>query len=130
VDQGPLVTEQIDAGEELLARFQQYKPVSAAFWLRESETPWYLYLASDQIDDTNFDLAYGEVVKLLDARSRLWLDPMQVKVRGTSDPVVQSIVSLQQKFPAPHPTRLHHRLLGGRSVEEAYIYPLPAAAAG
>ena len=52
----------------------KYKPLQAAFWLKESEEgQWFLYLVSDQIDDTNFDQAYGEVHRLLgppDRRAR------------------------------------------------------------
>src|SRR5204863_8074212 len=59
MDQGPLVAEQIDAGARLAAEVQTFKPLDAAFWLRASEDGhWFLYLASHEIDDSNFDLAY------------------------------------------------------------------------
>jgi hypothetical protein len=66
MDQGPLVMAQVEAGARLVNAFDHYAHVSVAFWLkaREQET-WSLYLASDQIDDSNFKLAYGEVVQLL-----------------------------------------------------------------
>jgi hypothetical protein len=68
MDQGPLVTERIDAGAKLASEFQAYKPLDAAFWLKESDVgQWYLHLASHEIDDSNFHLAYGEVVRLLQA---------------------------------------------------------------
>ena len=43
MDQGPLVTEQIDAGAKLVNDFDRRTPLQAAFWLKESEVgEWYL----------------------------------------------------------------------------------------
>ena len=36
MDTNPLVTEEIDAGAELIRRFQEYMPVETAFWLNPS----------------------------------------------------------------------------------------------
>ena len=59
MDQGQLVSEEIDAGAELVRRLDQYVPVKAAFWVKDSEEgQWYLYIASDQITDTNLGAAY------------------------------------------------------------------------
>jgi hypothetical protein len=130
VDQGPLVTEMIDAGAGLVRRFDaEYKPLQAAFWLKDYEDgQWFLHLASDQIDDSNFDLAYGEVIRLLDRRSHLWLDPFQVKVMGTDVPLVRSVLDIQQKYPGLLPTRLRSPRLGGATYQEAFIYALPIPA--
>ena len=44
--------------------FDKYGPVKVAFWLKASDTEQrYLYIASDQIADTNLDVAYGEVLR-------------------------------------------------------------------
>lgn len=130
MDQGPLVTEQIDAGAQLAAEFHsQYCPLKAVFWLKESESwQWYLYLASDEIDDTNFDLAYGEVIRILGPGPHMWLDPFQVKVSGLDDPLVQAVLDIQHKYATRLPTRLRNRVLGGLSAEEVYIYALPITA--
>ena len=128
MDQGPLVVQQIEAGERLIGRFAQYTPVQAAFWLKEPEdTPWFLYLAGDQINDSNFDLAYSEVLRLLSGTPERWLDPFQVKVIGTGHPVAKAVIEIQKKYPGKLPTRYHGRQLGGLSVEEVYIYALPIA---
>ncbi|MBL8794631.1 MAG: hypothetical protein JNM56_12060 [Planctomycetia bacterium] len=126
MDQGPLVNEQLEAGAKLASAFAQRYPLHAAFWLKESEDgEWYLYLASDQIDDTNFDVAYGEVVRLFGRASTVWLDPIQVKVTGIEAPVAQAVQALQQMYPNTLPTRLRNLRLGGVSVDEVYIYPVP-----
>lgn len=129
MDQVPLVTEQIDAGAKLAAEFENYKPLAAVFWIKGTEDgEWLLYLASDQIDDTNFHLAYGEVARLLRRPSGLWLDPHQVKVRGTDDPTVRDVLEIQRKYPGILPTRLGSRRLGELSVDGVYLYALPIAA--
>jgi len=126
MDQGPLVSEQIDAGARLIDAFGQYAPVQAAFWVRErGNDQWYLYLTSDQIDDTNFDLAYGEILRILGKGPHLWLDPFQVKVTSLDEPVTKDVIALMNKYPGRLPMWYHGRLLGGLSIEEAYIYPIP-----
>ena len=81
MDQGPLVKEQIVAGEKLIAEFNAYKPLAAAFWAKESDSGnWYLYLASDQINDATTNADYGEVLRLVDGGPQTWFDPFQVKV--------------------------------------------------
>ena len=65
MDHEPLVKEQIDAGARFLREFDKYAPVRVAFWLKESDRQyWHLYVASDEITDDNFDLAYGEVIRI------------------------------------------------------------------
>ena len=65
MDHEPLVTEQIEAAAAFLREFDKYAPVRVAFWLKESDRQyWHLYVASDEITDDNFDLAYGEVIRI------------------------------------------------------------------
>jgi hypothetical protein len=132
MDQGPLVTEQIDAGAKLAGKFDaNYKPLKAAFWFKESDDgQWFLYLVSDQIDDTNFDLAYGEIDRLLGRGPHLWLDPFQIKVTGVDDPVAKAVLLVQQEYPGKLATRLRNRMIGGVYIEEAYVYSMPIAVPG
>ena len=128
MDQGPLVTEQSDAGDALIQEFNKYAPVRAAFWLKESEDgQWYLHLVSDRINDSNFDLAYGEVLRIVGKKPNLWLDPFQVKVTGVDDPLAGAVMGIQQAYAGRLATRFRNRQLGGLSVEEIYIYSSPVA---
>lgn len=119
---------QIDAGAQLVNEFDKYVPVAAAFWLKaKDEGEWFLYLASDRIDDANFDVAYGEVLRLTGASPSPWLDPFQVKVIGASNPLTTAALALRAKAPGSKlPLRYHGREFGGIPVEEVYIYPTPA----
>ncbi len=128
MDSSSLVIEQIDAGIRFVSEFAKSKPVQAAFWLRASgDERWYLYIASDQIDDSNFDTAYGEVLRLARAAPDPWLDPFQVKVIGTGEPLARAVMNLARRYPGPMPIRYGGPRLGGVDVEGVYIYPLPAA---
>jgi hypothetical protein len=129
MDKSPLVTEQIDAGEWLVREFSKRIPVQAAFWLRERDSgDWYLYLGSDQINDSNFDHAYGEVLRVVAPQQSLWVDPFQVKVIALDAPVAKAALDVMRKYSGKAPTRYHGRHFGGLSVDEVYIYPLPLPA--
>ena len=128
MDQGPLVTQQIDAGTRFVHEFASYKPVRVAFWLKGAEDDqWFLYLVSDQIDDSNFDIAYGEVIRITAKMPDPWLDPFQIKVMGAHDPLAKAILQIQEKYPGRLPARYRGRQLGGLSVDEVYIYASEAA---
>jgi hypothetical protein len=128
MDQGPLVTEQINAGGALVREFDKYAPVVSAFWLKESgDGQWYLYLVSDRIDDSNFDNPYAEVLRITGGRPTLWLDPFQVKVAGVDNPVAKAAIDVQSRYPAAVATRMRNTRFGDMSVDEMYIYTLPAA---
>jgi len=126
MDQGPLVVEEIDAGAELVREFDQYESVKAAFWLKASdEEQRYLYLASDRIDDTNFDVAYGEVLRLASKMRSPYLDPFRVKVIGGEDPLTLAALDINRRFPGRMATRFGGKSFGGLSVDDVYIYPSP-----
>ncbi|MFL5243849.1 MAG: hypothetical protein ACJ8FY_17240 [Gemmataceae bacterium] len=129
MDQGALVTEQIDAGARFLSEFQKHFPVQSAFWLKESdEGERNLYVASDQINDDNFDVAYGEVMRIAGQLQDPWFDPFQVKVIGQDDPLAKAALDIQQRYPGRNPIRLNGKSFGGASVDDVYLYTSPAPA--
>jgi hypothetical protein len=119
-----LVNEQIDAGAEFIRTFNEYAPVSVAFWigLPESEN-LFLYIASDDINDRNFDVAYGEVLRKLSGRRSHWLDPFQIKLVNSSEPIAQEAMRIRDRYPALLVTRYGGSSLGGESIDGACIYP-------
>jgi hypothetical protein len=122
--QESLVIEEIDAGEELVRRLDKFTPVTAAFWVNDSEGGrWYLYIASDQIDDNNLDMAYGEVLRLAGQMGNHYLDPFQVKLIPSSDPLAQAALHIHRRYPQMMATRFGGQNFGGLGVEGVYIYP-------
>jgi hypothetical protein len=118
--------QEIDAGAELAREFDKYEPVKAAFWLKASdEDHRYLYIASEQITDTNFDVAYGEVLRLAGKMQSIYLDPFRVKLIGADDSLAKAAVEIHRRFPGRTATRFGGKTFGGISVDEVYIYPSP-----
>ena len=124
MDQGPLVTEEIDAGEQLLRQFDRYEPVLSAFWLKATdEEQRYLYIAAEGIDDTNFDLAYGEVMRIVHLNGSMYLNPFRVKLIYATDPLTKDAVGVQKRYPGRIPIRFGKKVFGGICADDIYIYP-------
>jgi hypothetical protein len=123
-----LVNEQIDAGAEFVRDFDDYVPISVAFWIISADTDdVFLYIASDDIDNSNFDVAYGEVLRKLSGKRSQWLDPFQIKLVNSSDPIAQDAIKIRDRYPAPLVTRYGGSSIGGTSIDGACIYPPVAA---
>jgi hypothetical protein len=124
MDTNTLVTEEIDAGAELIRRFQDSMPVEAAFWLNPSEEGrWALYIVSPRIDVASFDLGFAEILRLVREMQTPYIDPFQVRLIGSDDPLAKAAIEANRKYPGPTPTRVRGRGFGGVPVEEVYIYP-------
>jgi hypothetical protein len=124
MDQEPLVIEQIDAGAIFLGEFAKTVAVAAAFWLKVGEeSPWYLYVVSDEFNDKNLDIAYGEVLRIAGELHHPYFDPFKVKLIEQSYPLAQAALEVNRRFPGKIPTRFGSGIFGGMGVEGAYIYP-------
>jgi hypothetical protein len=129
MDHEPLVKEQLDAAEKFLREFDKYAPVRVAFWLHENDKRyWDLYIVSDKITDENFDLAYGEVVRLRHEMPRNPYFPDSIRVLGVDDRLAQAALSKRQYYAGEYPIRLRDTYFGGKSAAEIYIYPVLTAA--
>ena len=124
-----LVIEQIDAGADFLRQFNDYAPISVACWVKPADSDnLFLYIASDEIDDGNIGVAYGEVLRRLHASGSQWLDPFQIKLVNSSHPIARDAIAVRDRRFVPQiPTRYNASSLGGLAIDGAYIYPsLPA----
>src|SRR2546421_42190 len=118
MDQNSLVIEESDAGAELVNRFNQKMPVKVAFWVKPVESgQWYLYIASEQIDDRSLDQGYREVLRLANQNPSPYLDPFQVKLIPASDPLAQAALEIHRRFPGRMATRVGSKTFGGVSVD-------------
>jgi hypothetical protein len=129
MDRVPLVMTQIDAGAKFVGEFQKYLPVQSAFWLEESDGgEWSHYIVSDQITDDNFDVAYGEVLRIAYDTPDCWFDPFQVKLIGHDNPLAKAAAEIRRRFAGRTPTRFNGEAFGGMPVEAVYMYPSPIPA--
>jgi hypothetical protein len=129
MDQAPLVNDEINAGAELVRRLEKSMPVQAAFWIKDGEGgPWFLYLASDQIHNSDLDWAYGEVLRVAAEMGNAALDQFRVRVIPISDPLAQSALEIYRRFPGVMPSRLGATKFGESWVDGVYVYPARLAA--
>jgi hypothetical protein len=124
MDKNSLVIEETDAGVELIRKFQEFMPVEAAFWLNPSEDgAWALYIASPQMDVAKYDLGFAEILRIVREMHTPNLDPFQVRLIGSDNPLAKAAIETNRKYPGPMPTRFRGKSFGGVPVEEVYIYP-------
>lgn len=124
MDQMPLVKEEIDAGKALIQEFNKYAPVSVALWVKESgDELHYLYIASEQINDTNMRQGYGEVMRIAQTLASPYLDPFRVNLINADSPMAVAAREFNERFPARLATRFGGNILGGVGVDDVYVYP-------
>jgi len=125
MDQAILVNDQIDAGRVFVEAFHKYNAVDAAFWLNPADSgEWFLYIASFGINDDNFDIAYGEVLRLAGHKRNMWLDAFQIKLLSSEDPLAKKVIEIRDRYPALIATRYNGSSIAGLEINGAYIYPV------
>jgi hypothetical protein len=134
VDTNTLVDGLIEDGRRILDELPQGGfEVTAAFWLKAAEDgQWYFYIVSPVAERERMNDAYRRLYTLIRRMPEpLWLDPLEVKLIGPSNPIARDVLAIHQRVPGPTvgPIRWGGRQLGNVSVDGAYLYPLPAAAA-
>lgn len=122
MDYRPLVNEQIEAGAQLVRRFDQHTPVAVAFWLKEADNEfWYLHLASDAAyADTHS--AYLELWRLVRQINSPALELAQVRVIAATNPMAREAMDIGERY--PETTRLGGHTFGDIFADDIYLYPL------
>jgi hypothetical protein len=123
MDQGPLVKEQVEAGLEVVKEYHRKFPIASAFWIKNVDGDWRLYLASEEISDANFEKGYREVGRITHEQRNPWLDPFQIRVVGADDPYAKAAMAVLERDPRRIGARYRPIKFGPHYVEEVYIYP-------
>jgi hypothetical protein len=143
MDQDAMVSEQTESGKRLIEALAAAGfDVRVAFWAKPTDDgKWFLYLASPAVDEKGPAAAYRFVFDVQRQIPDLWIDALEVKVIGLNDSLAQAALAvLKSTVPAnpfaarnsnPYPglTRFGGSVLGGASIDGAYIYPPAQAAA-
>ncbi len=121
------MTEDTDAGAELVRGFHSYMPVEAAFWIRPvDDGRWTLCIVSKAIDEKTYDLGYGEVLRLIEEmkeKKSLYINPFQIRLLRGDDPLALAAMEIQGRYPGIKATRFGGKEFGAIAVDGAYIYP-------
>lgn len=127
MDQGPLVTQVIDAGTRFLEELTKSLPVQFAFWLKAEDESRRFYIAPEQITDENVEVAYDEIIRAAEVLDDPWFDVLRVSVIGTDDPLAKRVAEIYQRYRGRAPIHLFNEAFPGTMImaEELYIYPSP-----
>jgi hypothetical protein len=133
VDTNILVNDLIEEGRRIVDQLPQDGfAVTAAFWLKAAEDgEWYFYIVSPVAEPERLSGAYGRLHTLIRQMPQtLWIDPLEVKLIAPSNPIAKDVLAIHKSALGPkgRPVRWSGNQLGNVRVEEAYLYPLPAAA--
>jgi hypothetical protein len=143
MDQDPMVSEQTESGKHRIEALAVAGfDVRIAFWAKPSDDgKWFLYLASPAVVEKGPLAAYRFVFDGLRQIPDLPIEPLEIKVIGLNDSLAQAALAITKPMvtdtpftvrnPKPHSgtTCSGGPVLGGLSVEGAYIYPPAQAAA-
>lgn len=122
--QGPLVNEQIEAGQSFLQEYARHVPVASGCWLKESDSGRVrLYVATDHVSAGNLRDAYGDVLRIARSLRNPNLDPFEIELISTDSPICQGAREIY-KYASPNiPAHFTVRYFGGMNVDEGYVYP-------
>jgi hypothetical protein len=129
MDTVTLVNDQIDDGARLLAALSENGfSVVAACWVKTSEEGrWFLYIASDAVEQAKLAAAYRQVYALLESLPTSGISMSEIKLIGRSNPITKDVLDLQRRYPGQLPTRSRRIQLGEIATDEVYIYPVNGA---
>ncbi|MGA2705195.1 MAG: hypothetical protein ABSH35_29405 [Isosphaeraceae bacterium] len=126
MDTYTLVENRIDDGRKLIYLLTQTGfPLTAVCWVKTSEEgDWYLYIASNAVDQKGLASAYREVYGVLTTISGTSISVSDVKLVGINNPITKDILEIRERYPGRLPTVSRRRQLGSVAVDEVYVYPL------
>ena len=124
MDQATLVEPEINDVTRLVDQLRRDDfDVKAVFWLYTSEADqWFLYIASDTVDQVGITEAYKAVGRAMRRLPDLRISPFQVKLVAPNDSIAKAVIDFQSKQPARLPTRIRATNLGEAYIESAYLY--------
>jgi hypothetical protein len=132
MDQHTLVRERIDDGKRVADGLPGHGfEVAAALWIQAvDDEEWRFYIISPDVEKDGLTAAYGKLHTAIRKMQPTWIDPLEVRLLGPSDPIAQDVLAVYRRLPPPRAagTWWSGKHLGGMSIEGAYLYPLPANA--
>src|SRR5438067_2222475 len=131
MDSETLVERMTDDGKKLVEELPRRGfEVTAAFWLQTSEDgKWYFYIVSPKVDTEGLVHAYRLLQSIVRAMPQpFWIDPLEIKLIAPSNQIALDVLAILGRVAGPSicPIRWRGRQLGNLSIEEAYLYTLPA----
>ena len=124
MDKTAMVSWDIGKGSEIVDGLEAAKlKLAAALWVYLSEyEDWRLVVSSRQFDSLDLRDAYGLLHKALDSAGYTPRNTPTIMILEMSDPFVRQLRRLFAKTKSVEGMRLGGQLIGGRFIEDAYVY--------
>jgi hypothetical protein len=122
-----LTTEMLQAGEDLLRELDRHKfPAKTALWLYKEESDvWRLVIATPHLRSMGPLKNYKSVQKVM-SKIETPLKLRSVALVDTKDRLIKGLSTPVRRRASVSGVRLSHAFIGGRFVEDAYIYRVAA----
>jgi|SRR5262249_29835526 hypothetical protein len=137
MDTTPLVADQIDDGQKLIDQLvRDGFDVTVAFWVgftSDPVGPWF-YIASKTVDEVGLHTAYRAVHAAIQRIPPPWgpwisvSDVGELRLVGVNDPFVRDVLAFRDRSPGRN--RFRGVNIGGRIIDELFIYPPAMNSAG
>jgi hypothetical protein len=123
MDQATLVANWIDDVPRLIDRIKEDNiDVKAVYWLYTSESDlWYLYIATDVVDQIGITEAYKNVLSAMRQLPNLRVERFRLKLVSPADKVASAIAGFLRMRHGPSPTEIQSSNLGGVYIEHAFV---------
>lgn len=120
-----LTSEMLQAGEDLLRELDRHKfPARTALWLYKEESDrWHLVIATPHLRSMGPLKNYKSVQKVM-SKIETPLKLRYVALVDTRDRLIKGLATRRRS--AVSGVRLSHAYVGGRFIEDAYIYRVAA----
>jgi hypothetical protein len=126
---GPLVDEQIEDGQKIVDHLvAEGIELTAVCWVRLQESEeheWKFYIISEKFEGSmDARLAVYEALHKMPLPESPWITTFTLCLAGLNAPVAKEVLDFQARYPG-------RKWLPGanirfKTIEQAYIYPLPA----
>ena len=98
MDQSPLVNQLIESGSQFLSEFEKIDPIAVAYWLKNKESSWRLYVASPKFSE-GFGTGFSDVNQVVAKMKGVYFDSSYVRLERTDDPMPRFMLDFQRKYP-------------------------------
>lgn len=130
MDTGPLVAEQIEDGQKLIAQLaEEGFDLTVAFWVRFTgcaEHEWFFYIVSERVDRDGLraaGLAVHQAIHRIPPPWGPYISVSELRLVGANDTVAKEVLAFHARYPSR--TWFPGASLGSPTIAYAYVYPPP-----
>jgi hypothetical protein len=132
MDTTALVKDMIEDGKRIIEQLTHDGfEVTTAFWLKKADNSrWYFYVVSPLWEKEGSFVGYQQLHTSIRRLGPEWIDPSEVRLIGPTNPIARDVLAAHRRTAGTKasPTWWGGTHLGNVTVEDAYLYPLPAVA--